>query len=142
MQELQFPFYGEPDLSQLASRVGWEFLKLCRGETRKPPTEVAKSALNLCLAVEAAQALVAGKDIEDIAAVESISPVRRRMLIAESARRDRDISRYEAIANYAFRHRDVVENIASGKREPNPEELEQLREHFASLSLILAEVNL
>ena len=142
MVELFSPFVGELDLSQIASRIGWEFMKICKGQVRKPPTEVAKLAVELYSAVKAAQALVNGKLTTDIPGVDKIPLVRRRMLIMESAKRDANVSKYEAISKYALKHSDIVQDIASGKREPTSDELEQLREHFGSLSLVLAEAGL
>ena len=142
MVELFSPFVGELDLSQIASRIGWEFMKMCKGQVRKPPTEVAKLAVELYSAIEAAQALVNGKLTADIPGVNTIPPVRRRMLIVESTKRDANVSKYEAIRKYTLRHSDIVQGIASGKREPTSDELEQLCRHFGSLSLVLVEAGL
>jgi len=143
MLELESPFYGKPDLCQVASRVGWDFMRLSRGETgTTPAAEVAKRALDLCRAVEVARALVGGKDVQDATAFETIPATRRRMLMAERTTAGHDASRYEVIADCASRHKPLLESIALGKRHPDHEQLELLRRHFASVSLVLAEASL
>jgi hypothetical protein len=144
MEESDFIFYGELDLSQTASKVSWEFLKLCQGETKKPATEVAKIALKLCLAVNGIKDLYAGKYkyIEEVPAINSIPTATRRMFLAENRKKDTNITKYKAIASYACKLKSVLESIASGEQRPTADHLEHLREHFASLSLILSEVDL
>lgn len=142
MQALALPMFGDLDLSQIASRIGWEFLKLCRGEVRISSQELAKLAQALSEAVQAAEALVAGAEAEDLPGSNSIPASRRRMLVAQAEKREVSTLRYEEIRKYATTYDEVIQDVASGKREPTTGELDELREHFAVLSVVLAEAGL
>jgi hypothetical protein len=142
MQGLALPLFGQLDLSQIASRIGWEFMKLSRGEVRMPSQEVAKLAQELFQSLQAAEALVAGREVEDFPGINNIPTLRRRMLVAEADKRDVSISTYKAIRKYALKQDEVIQDVASGKREPTTDELCELREHFALLSLVLEEAGL
>ncbi|MHB8104179.1 MAG: hypothetical protein ACYDG5_01375 [Dehalococcoidales bacterium] len=135
-------FLGELDLSQVASRIGWEFLTLGRGKLGVSPKDTAEHAIVLCSAVQAAEALVSGTAIGDTPAIDNIPATRRRMLLAEGGRRALSVSRLRKIRDFAFMHNDVIQGIANGSRDATPSDVDKLRQHFALLSLSLAEVGL
>lgn len=133
---------GDLDLSQIASRLSLAFLRWGRQGTNQSPPEVAETALTLCEAVETASAIAAGEEVSDQQGWEIIPVQRRRTLLAETLRKDSNAAGYKALATYACRHNDALRQIASGSHEPKGEELEELREHFSRLALLLADVNL
>lgn len=135
---------SELDLSQIASRLSLAFLRWGRQEPTHSPTpaEVAETALALCEAVETAGSIVAGEELEDQQGAEIIPVQRRRMLLGEQLRKNPNVAGYKALVTYASKHNETLQAIVSGTQKPEPDELEELREHFARLAALLADVNL
>lgn len=142
MDKLATRLLGQASLSQIASEVGWDFLKLGGEKPTSPSTSVAELGLSLCQTLQAAEAFVSGRGSDDYPLTENLPIAKRSMLIAERGKRDANITKYKAIADYACEQEGVLRDIVSRGRSTTSEELERLGKHFASLSLILAQVDL